>query len=218
MLNPDMSLICWQSPGSMTWQSSPSGTVERKRFHLVGLAESGQVTSLVRYLPGATFPSHEHPEGEEILVLEGVFSDEQGDWPAGTHLLNPEGFSHSPFSLEGCLLFVKLRQYTGADHQVNQVAVNSAKEVSEQILNITESQVTSVLQVPRGENWQRHCEGGAEAFIISGECEINQHLLVQYDWIRLPSDSTLTLSTVADTRVYLKTGAVRHLRSSKDLQ
>ena len=73
----------------MTWQPSPGGGVERQRLHLVGEPESGQVTSLVRYAPGASFPAHNHPEGEEILVLDGIFSDENGDWPAGSLLLNP---------------------------------------------------------------------------------------------------------------------------------
>ena len=48
-------------------------------------------------------------------MLDGVFSDEHGDWPAGSYLLNPEGFRHAPFSREGCLLFVKLRQFPGLD-------------------------------------------------------------------------------------------------------
>jgi hypothetical protein len=65
----------------------------------------------VRYEPNSHFPTHDHPEGEEILVLEGVFSDEYGDWSAGTYLLNPEGFRHTPFSKPGCRLFVKLRQF-----------------------------------------------------------------------------------------------------------
>ena len=97
----------------MDWTPSPSGTVWRKRVHLVGPVESGQVTSVVRYQPRSTFHAHEHPDGEEILVLDGVFSDEHGDWPAGTYLLNPEGFRHAPFSREGCVLFVKLRQFPG---------------------------------------------------------------------------------------------------------
>ena len=71
------------------------------------------MTSVVRYEPRSTFHAHEHPDGEEILVLDGVFSDEHGDWPAGTYLLNPEGFRHAPFSREGCVLFVKLRQFPG---------------------------------------------------------------------------------------------------------
>src|SRR5690606_3605176 len=114
-INGDLSVIALADTRSMEWTPSPSRTVWRKRVHLVGPPESGQVTSVVRYEPGATFPAHGHPDGEEILVLEGVFSDEHGDWPAGTYLLNPDGFRHAPFSREGCTLLVKLRQFPGRD-------------------------------------------------------------------------------------------------------
>ena len=67
----------------------------------------------MRYAPGSHFSAHGHPGGEEFLVLDGVFSDERGDHPEGTYLLNPEGYAHAPFSREGCELFVKLRQYPG---------------------------------------------------------------------------------------------------------
>jgi ChrR Cupin-like domain len=107
----------------MPWSASPSGTVWRKRLHLVGPAESGQVTSVVHYQEQSQFPPHGHPDGEEILVLSGVFSDEHGDWPAGSYLLNPESFRHAPYSREGCLLFVKLRQYPGTDR--SHVAVDA---------------------------------------------------------------------------------------------
>ncbi|MDP4917861.1 MAG: cupin domain-containing protein, partial [Haliea sp.] len=73
-LNGDFSLRTVVDPHTLDWTPSPGGHVLRKRLHRVGQAESGQVTSLVRYEPGATFPAHDHPQGEEILVLEGVFS------------------------------------------------------------------------------------------------------------------------------------------------
>src|SRR6516164_3409724 len=57
----------------MPWGASPSSTVWRKRLHLVGPTESGQVTSVVRYQEHSQFPPHDHPDGEEILVLSGVF-------------------------------------------------------------------------------------------------------------------------------------------------
>ena len=95
-INGDLSVRAVVDTTHMEWTPSPSGSVWRKRVHLVGPPESGQVTSVVRYEPHSRFPAHDHPEGEEILVLEGVFSDEHGDWPAGTFLLNPEGFRHSP--------------------------------------------------------------------------------------------------------------------------
>ncbi len=114
-INGDLSVRTFADTTRMDWTSSPSGLVWRKRVHLVGAPESGQVTSVVRYEPKSSFPMHDHPDGEEILVLEGVFSDEHGDWPEGTYLLNPEGFRHTPFSKPGCLLFVKLRQFAGQE-------------------------------------------------------------------------------------------------------
>src|SRR5499427_3880994 len=116
-INGDLSQRVVVRSHEMPWSPSPSGKVWRKRLHRVGPAESGQVTSVVRYDAHSTFHAHDHPGGEEILVLDGVFSDEHGDWPAGTYLLNPEGFRHAPFSEPGCLLFVKLRQFPGRERR-----------------------------------------------------------------------------------------------------
>lgn len=98
----------------LPWEASPSGTVWRQPLYRVG-GEHGPVTSLVRYAPGGSFRPHLHPEGEEILVLAGVFADEHGAYPAGTYLFNPDGSRHAPRSEVGCLLFVRLRQSPGAD-------------------------------------------------------------------------------------------------------
>lgn len=97
----------------MEWAASPREGVWRKRFAHIGLPESGVVTSFVRYEPGSHFHAHPHPEGEEILVVRGVFSDQTGDHGPGSYLLNPEGFEHAPHSDEGCEIFVRLRQYPG---------------------------------------------------------------------------------------------------------
>jgi anti-sigma factor ChrR (cupin superfamily) len=101
----------------MEWEASPSPTVWRKRLALSGGVESGIVTSIVRYDADSAFDQHPHPGGEEIFVLEGVFSDQYGDYPAGSFLLNPEGFRHAPRSKPGCVLFVKLCQYGGANRE-----------------------------------------------------------------------------------------------------
>lgn len=116
-LNDDFSARVVMETAAMDWQASPSPTVWRKRLDLVGGEENGRVTSVVRYDPGSNFHGHDHPDGEEILVLEGEFCDEHGRYPAGTHLLNPEGFHHAPFSDTGCVLFVKLRQYGGGGRE-----------------------------------------------------------------------------------------------------
>ena len=88
--------------------------VDRRQLDRIG-GEVARATSVVRYAPGSRFERHLHGGGEEILVLAGVFSDEGGDHPAGTYLRNPPGSAHAPFSREGCLLFVKLRQFSAGD-------------------------------------------------------------------------------------------------------
>ncbi len=209
MINPDMNAFVVQRHQEMTWQASPSKQVERKRFHLVGEPESGQVTSLVRYLPGASFPAHPHPDGEEILVLEGTFSDNQGDFPAGSYLLNPEGFSHAPFSNEGCLLFVKLRQYPGSVH----LALPDVIDKDTVTLHTDDGVQTSIVHLPAGDELSMQPAGGVEGFVLKGTLNCNGEALGQYDWFRSPRDAKLSLSS-KDCLVYLKKGAVSSLRTS----
>lgn len=67
----------------------------------------GQHTAMVRWAPGTFFNPHRHHGGEEIYVVEGIFEDENGRYPAGTWLRSPHLSQHQPFSREGCLIFVK---------------------------------------------------------------------------------------------------------------
>jgi anti-sigma factor ChrR (cupin superfamily) len=68
----------------------------------------GAHTALVEWAPGTRFQYHRHYGGEEIFVLEGIFQDEYGDYPAGTWLRSPHMSQHVPFSEPGCLIFVKV--------------------------------------------------------------------------------------------------------------
>lgn len=113
-LNMDRSQRMAVDTGNLEWEASPVAGVWRKKLEREA-AESGQVTSVVRYAPGTCFTAHSHPLGEEILVLEGVFSDEHGDYPAGAYLRNPPGSSHAPFSEGGCTILVKLNQFDADD-------------------------------------------------------------------------------------------------------
>lgn len=107
--NADFSLRVALATEALPWEASPQPGVERRILDRVG-GEVARATSLVRYAPGSAFPEHEHALGEEFLVLDGVFSDEHGDYPAGTYVRNPPGSRHSPRTAGGCTIFVKLRQ------------------------------------------------------------------------------------------------------------
>ena len=101
---------------TLAWMPSPMAGVQRRMLDRLG-GEVARATSIVRYAPGSRFERHSHGGGEEILVLEGTFSDEHGDYGVGSYLRNPVGSSHAPFSAEGCTLLVKLQQMHPADQQ-----------------------------------------------------------------------------------------------------
>ena len=113
-LNDDFSTRIVAHAADAAWTPSPMPGVDRRMLDRVG-QEVARATSVVRYAPGSRFERHVHGGGEEILVLEGVFSDASGDYCAGTYLRNPPGSAHAPFSREGCLLFVKLSQFAAGD-------------------------------------------------------------------------------------------------------
>jgi anti-sigma factor ChrR (cupin superfamily) len=63
--------------------------------------------ALLKYLPGARVPSHRHVGLETILILDGIQSDEQGDYPAGTFIVNPVGSIHSVWTDMGCVVLIQ---------------------------------------------------------------------------------------------------------------
>jgi anti-sigma factor ChrR (cupin superfamily) len=222
-INGDLGVRVAVDTARMDWSPSPSGTVWRKRVHLVGPVESGQVTSVVRYEPHSTFHGHDHPDGEEILVLDGVFSDEHGDWPAGTYLLNPEGFRHAPFSREGCVLFVKLRQFPGRTraHVVTRTdgvawAATARAGVSVRPLYSQPGFSDSM----RLERWARGAalgrvrySNGVELFVLEGSFADEAGTFVQGAWLRLPRGAAHAPSSADGCVLYIKEGGFAYLRA-----
>lgn len=68
----------------------------------------GEQVALVELAAGARLESHDHPGGEEILVLQGSFSDELDQYPTGSWLRCPASSQHNGVSsVDGALLYVK---------------------------------------------------------------------------------------------------------------
>ena len=121
-LNADFDRMITIHSQDILWVESPTPGVDRKMLDRIG-EEKARATSIVRYAAGSSFPEHTHSGGEEFLVLEGVFQDEHGDYPAGTYVRNPPTSRHTPKSDKGCIIFVKLWQFNMSDR--HQLSVNS---------------------------------------------------------------------------------------------
>jgi anti-sigma factor ChrR (cupin superfamily) len=221
-INGDLAARVAVDTAAMEWTASPSGTVWRKRVHLVGPAESGQVTSVVRYEPSSTFHGHNHPDGEEILVLDGVFSDEHGDWPAGTYLLNPEGFRHAPFSRDGCTLFVKLRQFPGRtrEHVVLRTEELPWEPLRAGVAVRRLYAQAGFADTMRLERWEPGARlgrigyaSGAELFVLDGSFRDASGAYARGAWVRLPPGASHAPSTDYGCVLYIKEGGFEYLRA-----
>jgi anti-sigma factor ChrR (cupin superfamily) len=217
-VNADLDQRVVIESAQMRWEPSPSGSVWRKPLYRKG-GEFGPVTSLVRYAAGGAFPEHAHPEGEEILVLDGVFSDEQGDYPAGTFLMNPHDSRHSPRSASGCTLFVRLRQYPGADRPRLVEDTRAADgwrpglvdglSVRPLYAQAGYPENVALVRWAPGTYFQSHTHwGGEEILVLDGEFADEHGRYPRGTWIRSPHLSRHRPFSEAGCLIYVRVGGL----------
>ncbi|KJY81843.1 cupin [Vibrio galatheae] len=218
MLNMNFTKQVVIDTARMEWVASPAKSVWRKPLEREE-AESGHTTSVVRYEAGSQFNTHHHPLGEEIFVLEGVFSDEHGDYPAGTYLRNPPKSSHAPFSQQGCVILVKLNQFDSRDKDVVRLNTNTQTwragigGLEVMPLHDFEHEHVALVKWPAGEKFQPHKHfGGEEIFVLSGEFCDEYGRYPQGCWIRSPHMSAHCPFVEQETVKLVKTGHLPLLR------
>jgi anti-sigma factor ChrR (cupin superfamily) len=218
LLNADHALRCVMDSQALDWQPSPSPLVHRRLLERNG-GEVARATTVVRYEPGAQFSSHAHELGEEIVVLEGTLGDEHGTYPAGTYLRNPPGSAHAPFSIDGCVLFVKLRYADPRDQA--RVVVNLHETpwypglvsgLSVLPLHEFEGQNTAMVRWAPGTffNPHRH-HGGEEIFVLEGVFEDEHGRYPEGSWLRSPHLSQHQPFSREGCLIFVKTG---HLQTT----
>lgn len=194
------------------WLASPKPGVWRKKLAREE-AERGHATSLVKFDAGAHFHQHDHPLGEEILVLSGIFSDHTGDYHPGTYFRNPEGFLHAPFSEAGCTILVKLHQFKEGDNQ--HLTINTQQQPWQQgiggllVMPLHQylGESTALVKWPAGEKFQPHRHfGGEEIFVISGEFIDEHGRYPKGTWIRSPHMSEHNPYVEQETVILVKVG------------
>ncbi|MCH8489280.1 MAG: cupin domain-containing protein [Oceanicaulis sp.] len=212
MLNLDFTQRVVIRTAEQAWLASPAVGASRKLLEREE-AERGRATSVVRYEPGSAFSTHEHPLGEEIFVLSGVFSDENGDYPAGTYIRNPPGSQHAPFSAHGCTLLVKLHQFNTADTATVRINTNEATWLPGQgglqvmPLHSFGTEHCALVKWPAGEVFKLHKHfAGEEIFVLSGEFIDEHGRYPAGTWLRSPHASQHTPRVEQETIIYVKTG------------
>jgi len=201
-LHADLNRKAVVHAAQLDWLASPIAGVERRMLHRVG-QEVAQATTIVRYAPGSHFSAHTHNGGEEFLVLEGVFQDEHGDYPAGSYIRNPPQSRHTPGSAQGCTIFVKLWQFDPLDR--SHVIVGT-----DQLARVPDAQRPGVFVSPlfkdaredvRLEQWAPQAlidlalPKGGEFLVLQGGFSEGGEAFAAQSWLRLPPGSRLRAHT-----------------------
>ncbi len=209
-LNLDFSQRLVIGAYQLAWVPAPAPKVWHKQFESE-MPERGRATSLVRYQAGARFHRHSHPLGEEILVLSGTFSDEHGEYPSGTYVRNPPGFTHEHYSENGCVLFVKVDHFHPGDDQrvvihTDEVSWTSREcGISMVTLHRYEQEHTALVRWPQGQCAPVHQRwGGEEVLILEGQLADEMGDYPHHTWIRCPHLSEHNFTTKEGALVFIK--------------
>jgi anti-sigma factor ChrR (cupin superfamily) len=175
--------------------------------------EVARATSVVRYAPNSAFSPHTHGAGEEFLVLDGVFSDETGDFAAGYYVRNPPGSRHTPSSAPGATILVKLRQMPPEETEAVRLDTrdpalwrDAGERRREAVLFDAPWERVAMLRLAPGyagaETWPR----GVEYFVVEGEISVDGAPHRAGTWLRLPPGSSPALASRGGASLYRKTG------------
>jgi quercetin dioxygenase-like cupin family protein len=94
------------------WKPLVEGGVDTRGISVKALRidpATGRAPSfLLRFEPGASYPYHNHPAGEELFVLSGACLIEGTTLEAGDYLYTPPGSKHAVRSQTGCTLLFQV--------------------------------------------------------------------------------------------------------------
>jgi anti-sigma factor ChrR (cupin superfamily) len=211
-VNADFSRRAIVAPDQYAWVTSPQSGVERVMLDRLG-GEKARATSIVRYAPDSHFPHHQHPGGEEILVLSGTFSEDDADYPAGWYLRNPPGSSHRPFTDDGAIIFVKLWQMPAGEDRRIRIDTGSPDnwtgahgQESCMLFTSEHEQVRLQRFAPREIIFSAKASS-SELLVLAGEVMVDGSSYPRGTWMRLPAGDALDLASGSrGATLYLKTG------------
>ncbi len=202
------------TPDDYEWVASPANGVDRMMLDRIG-DEVARATTIVRFAPNSQFDAHEHGGGEEFLVLDGVFSDEHNDYPAGTYVRNPIGTAHTPhIGPEGATILVKLHQFDEDDTAHFHINTREAEfrpgvapGLSVLPLHSHTSENVALVRWVPGTKFSAHQHwGGEEIFVIEGTFQDEHGDYPAGSWIRSPHMSKHDPWSDEGCLIYVKTG------------
>ena len=171
-------------------------------------------TGVVKAAPGWVFDPPPQGQGEEILVLEGVLSDDGAAYSTGTYLRNPPGAPGALYSDQGCTLFVRRYPFEPDDSAIVRLDTANTRwlpglvpGLSVMPLHEHQHEHAALVRWQPETYFQSHAHfGGEEILVLSGVFEDEYGSYPAGTWIRSPHMSRHQPFSRAGCTIYVKTG------------
>ena len=212
--NADFEQRAVEGPADSPWLDSNAAGVSVKFFEA---AQTGhpRLTMLIRFAPGSHYDLSQHHGGEEFLVLEGSIRDEKGQYHPGFYVRNPTGTPHNPISDDGCLLFLKLGEFSEEDQEHRIIDTNDQEAWlpgpidGTRVLPLHMHDTRSVFMI----RWDEETEfkpgidpQGEEIYVTHGMLQDSDGSYHAGSWIRNPISAWQTWKGYKDSIAYYKNG------------
>ncbi len=108
-VNADASACVVVDTNQMPWEPAAQRGMSMKVLERVIDPRKGRETALFKLEAGITLPREVLEVRQEIFVLEGSYSDENGTYGPHTWIWNPPGYAQTISTKEGCVFYAKRR-------------------------------------------------------------------------------------------------------------
>ena len=189
---------------SISWQKSENCEIYKKIFSKDGDKE----TALIKMETNESFKNSEKTNSVEVFVLEGVYSNEFGDFEKGTYLKLPQEQENKIKTISACKIFKKTNY-----EQINKekVIVDTSKSFwrqgqgNLQVMPLSEQ--TALVKWPQNERFVPHTHWGGEEILVLSGTFIDEHGKYKMGtWIRSPHLSRHFPYVEEETIIFVKTG------------
>lgn len=203
MINVEYDKPICLDEANLKWQNDDILNCSKKIFSL----DSDKETSLIKIDENSTFFNSKRINSVEVFVLEGVYSNEFGDFKRGTYLKLPKE-DESRIHSKGCEIFKKI------NYQQN-IIETSIVDTSDTLwlqgqgnLEVMPlSNQTALVKWPRNEIFVPHTHwGGEEIFVLKGTFMDEHGQFKIGTWIRNPHLSRHHPYVEEETIIFVKTG------------
>lgn len=189
---------------NLQWQEDKELEIDKKIF----TKDENKETALIKIDKNSKLENSTQKNSVEIFVLDGVYSNELGDFEKGSYLKLPNEDESRVFSNEGCEIFRKVNY---PQIKEEKIVIDTEKSFwhqgqgNLQVMPLSEQ--TALVKWPENEIFIPHTHWGGEEILVLSGIFIDEHgIYKKGTWIRNPHLSSHHPFVKEETVILVKTG------------